>query len=52
MKITETQKKEYVLITDEELESPSMPDSIYMGTDEKYSYYKCGHRKVKIKKVY
>lgn len=52
LRISISQKKYYELITEEELESPSMPHSIYMGSDDKYSYYKCGHRRVKINKVY
>lgn len=43
-------KNSYTEITERELEADTMPDSIYMGGDEKYLYYKCGTHKVKILK--
>lgn len=46
-----TQEKElFQLITVEELEDDTMPDSKLVGKDEKYSYFVCGSRKVKIER--
>jgi len=44
------EKEKYELITENELETPSMPDSTYVGQDKTYLYYICGSRKVKILK--
>lgn len=49
-KLTTEQKELYKLITDEELEAPTMPDSTFVSQDEKYIYFVCGTQKVKIKR--
>lgn len=43
-----SKKNEYELITNEALEADSMPDSKCIGEDDKYKYFICGSRKVKI----
>ncbi len=51
MKTLKTREKElYRLITDEELEAPTMPDSVFVGKDAEYMYFICGAHKVKVKR--
>lgn len=49
-KLLDSEKEQYKLITVEELESKSMPDSTLVDKDAYYKYFVCGGIKVKIER--